>query len=506
MRKFILPMLALLICGLSTLEAQETKNEWAVGVRWIAPNYLFPLDDIQEIRSRDFGGGLQFDIQRYLTDYLYVSLPLHISRAERRTSQMMPDGRRSAAAIGAGLALGLEPIPGQSFFDPQFFAGIDAASYPGEDTKFIFSYGLNLNLRLGQSVYLSPRAEYRETLVSDGDLFDNLQFGLGLFFRPGAPKVDNDRDDDGILNENDACPDDPGPLATVGCPDADGDNIADKDDRCPSEPGPAATQGCPDADGDGIADQDDDCPDTPGLVNLRGCPDADGDGVRDIDDECVNEPGPASNNGCPEPEDADGDGIPDAEDQCPTEPGTPALRGCPDNDGDGIANADDRCPDQRGTARFNGCPDSDSDGTPDPDDRCVNEPGPVSNLGCPEIAEEDITTIEFAIQNVNFESGSATLTASSRDVLDQIADIMRRYPAYSLDIGGHTDSVGSAETNQNLSERRAQSVYNYLRDEAGIEGGRMSSTGYGETQPIADNRNAAGRSQNRRVEFDLKVE
>ncbi|MEO0628427.1 MAG: hypothetical protein AAFY91_15640, partial [Bacteroidota bacterium] len=162
-------MLALLICGLSTLEAQETKNEWAVGVRWIAPNYLFPLDDIQDIRARDFGGGLQFDIQRYLTDYLYLSLPLHISRAERRSSQMTPDRRQSAGSIGAGLALGLEPIPGQSFFDPQFFAGIDVGAFPGEgDAKFIFSYGLNLNLRLGQSVYVSPRAEYRETLVSDG--------------------------------------------------------------------------------------------------------------------------------------------------------------------------------------------------------------------------------------------------------------------------------------------------------------------------------------------------
>lgn len=499
--------MALMICGLSMLQAQETKNDWGVGVRWIGPNYIYPLDDVDDLRIDDFGGGLQFDIQKYLTDYLYVALPLQISRADRRESDLRPGDRTSAAAIGAGLSIGIEPIPGQSWFDPQVFVGANIASYPGEDDALSFlHYGANLNFRLGQSIYFTPRVEFQSPFSDDDELFQNVIVGLGLFFRPGAPKVDNDRDDDGILNENDACPDDPGPLATLGCPDADGDNIPDKDDRCVNEPGTAATQGCPDGDGDGIADKDDDCPETPGLVNLRGCPDTDGDGVRDSDDDCVNEPGPASNNGCPEPADADGDGVPDETDKCPTEPGTPALMGCPDNDGDGIANADDRCPDQRGTARFNGCPDSDSDGTPDPDDRCVNEPGPVSNLGCPEIAEEDKTIIEFAIQNVNFETGSATLTASSRDVLDQVADILNRYPAYSLAIGGHTDSVGSEETNQRLSERRAQAVYNYLVNEDGIDPSRMTATGYGESQPIASNINREGRSQNRRVEFDLKVE
>ncbi|MEM7574877.1 MAG: OmpA family protein [Bacteroidota bacterium] len=506
MRKFNLLIVAALLLSIGSLTAQnDTPNKWGVGIRYIAPNYFYPLESVDNLILDDFGGGLQFEFQRYLSDAFFVAVPLHISRAERQlVSSSGMVSRRGIASVGADLTVGLEPIPGQSWFDPQLFAGIGLSANPSDATTAYLPLGLNLNFRLGRSVWFSPRFEYRMALGDDEGL-DIFQIGAGIFLREGEPKENPDRDGDGIANEADACPDNAGPVALLGCPDADGDNIADKDDRCPTEAGPAATQGCPDADGDGVADSDDDCPDVAGLVALRGCPDRDGDGITDADDECPDVAGIASNNGCPPMADADGDGVADDEDRCPTEAGSAALYGCPDSDGDGIANGDDDCPDEAGPRRFNGCPDTDGDGVANPDDRCPTEAGPVDNLGCPEIAEEDITTIEFAIQNVNFETSSANLTATSRGVLDQIVDIMNRYPAYSLGIGGHTDSIGDAESNQRLSERRAESVYNYLVGQ-GVAADRMSFEGYGETQPIGDNRYRDGREQNRRVEFNLVVE
>jgi len=87
--------------------------------------------------------------------------------------------------------------------------------------------------------------------------------------------------------------------------DRDGDGVPDDDDRCPDVPGPAEWGGCPkppDRDGDGVPDDQDRCPDVPGLMELDGCPDRDGDGIPDVEDKCPTVPGPASNDGCPPPE------------------------------------------------------------------------------------------------------------------------------------------------------------------------------------------------------------
>jgi hypothetical protein len=87
--------------------------------------------------------------------------------------------------------------------------------------------------------------------------------------------------------------------AKVG--DSDNDNVPDNEDECPNIPGPMATKGCPDTDGDGIPDHQDECPTVFGLAQYKGCPDSDGDGIPDNKDVCPYEAGPASNNGCPLP-------------------------------------------------------------------------------------------------------------------------------------------------------------------------------------------------------------
>ena len=120
---------------------------------------------------------------------------------------------------------------------------------------------------------------------------------------PPPVEEPKDIDKDGVLDENDKCPDVPGLASLQGCPDRDGDGITDLEDKCPDVPGLARYQGCPipDRDKDGINDEIDKCPDVPGVARYQGCPipDTDGDGVNDEEDKCINEKGPASNFGCP---------------------------------------------------------------------------------------------------------------------------------------------------------------------------------------------------------------
>jgi outer membrane protein OmpA-like peptidoglycan-associated protein len=123
----------------------------------------------------------------------------------------------------------------------------------------------------------------------------------------------------------------PLPIPAVEAPkDSDKDGILDENDKCPDIPGIASFQGCPDRDGDGIIDGEDKCPDVAGLAKYQGCPvpDTDKDGINDENDKCIDVPGFARYQGCPVP-DTDGDGVNDEEDKCPTEKGLAENHGCP---------------------------------------------------------------------------------------------------------------------------------------------------------------------------------
>jgi OOP family OmpA-OmpF porin len=111
-------------------------------------------------------------------------------------------------------------------------------------------------------------------------------------------------------------------------------------------------------------------------------------------------------------------GVKDAADDCPNTPGPAETNGCPDTDGDGVPNNKDNCPNDPGP--FNGCPDTDDDGIEDSKDNCPKTPGPVTNLGCPEIEKEEQEFLDFAMQAVNFETGSATLKADSYSILNKV--------------------------------------------------------------------------------------
>jgi OOP family OmpA-OmpF porin len=325
-----------------------------------------------------------------------------------------------------------------------------------------------------------------------------------------CPELDLDRD--GILNGKDECVTEPGLAELAGCPDrdSDGDGVFDTVDKCPRVKGLAAFAGCPDSDDDGLPDAEDKCPTQAGPKKNQGCPlpvDSDGDGLLDPDDRCQTVPGPKENQGCPWP-DVDADGVLDKDDGCPNVPGPSENKGCPwpDTDKDGVVDPFDSCPTEPGPAERKGCPikDADGDTVPDELDNCPKEAGPVDNQGCPKekVQLVVITREKLMIkEKVFFDTGKATIKPQSFPLLTQVAEILNDHTEIpKISIEGHTDNVGKPDANRKLSEKRAQSVREFLVKK-GVASKRLDAKGFGPDRPADVNTTPAGRENNRRVEF-----
>ena len=272
-----------------------------------------------------------------------------------------------------------------------------------------------------------------------------------------------------------------------------------------------------DTDGDGVPDRKDKCPDTPrgATVDASGCPhDTDGDAVLDGIDKCTSTPKGCIVDAAGCEHDADGDGVCDGLDKCPDTPkgATVDATGCPkDSDGDGVLDGLDKCPDTAAGATVDstGCThDSDGDGVVDGLDKCPDTPAgaKVDKDGCPiEIMEKETELLDtgmIRLQNVNFETGKSDILPDSYAVLDVVGQVLTKWPELKLEIGGHTDSRGSTQLNQKLSEARAQSVLNYLLQKfPALKAEQFTVKGYGKARPIAPNSDELGRAKNRRVEF-----
>jgi len=137
--------------------------------------------------------------------------------------------------------------------------------------------------------------------------------------------------------------------------------------------------------------------------------------------------------------------------------------------------------------------DSDHDGVTDDIDRCPNTPlgVAVDEYGCPRKGS-------VTLDGVTFETNSATLTGQSDAVLRKVAEDLKAHPRLKVELQGHTDSVGSDAYNLKLSSRRAAAVRDYLIGQ-GVSPTQLTSKGYGESVPVATNKTAEGRAQNRRV-------
>jgi outer membrane protein OmpA-like peptidoglycan-associated protein len=173
-----------------------------------------------------------------------------------------------------------------------------------------------------------------------------------------------------------------------------------------------------------------------------------------------------------------------------------------DSDHDGIPDSEDACPDQPGPAEYDGCPDTDGDQIPDNVDKCPTEPGPPDNEGCP--VKELVTLQSNRIQlkgTVLFDTNQATIQSQSFPLLNEVYTILSHHPELGVvRVDGHTDNRGSRPFNQDLSERRAKAVLEYLVNK-GLPKARLRYKGFGLDKPIATNDTPLGRAKNRRVEF-----
>ncbi|WP_160493110.1 OmpA family protein [Pseudomonas sp. L-22-4S-12] len=162
-----------------------------------------------------------------------------------------------------------------------------------------------------------------------------------------------------------------------------------------------------------------------------------------------------------------------------------------DADGDGVFDRRDRCPDTPANTpvRHNGCP------------------LPVYPSGeepvAPVVEVSDPVRVEL---DVKFDFDKSVVKEGSFADIQSLADFMKQYPQTSTVVEGHTDSVGTDAYNQGLSERRANAVRDVLVNQYGVESGRVSSVGHGESQPVADNNTDEGRAINRRVEAAVEAQ
>lgn len=512
---FSLVLLPLFLIG----QEEETLNPF-VGENGFGVNYIVINHEWSKYKLAldcEGGGydcytdGIELSYRKNLKDKR-TTLVVPFRIGEANYSETNRSNKHLIYSLGANFEIGIPPGFNKPFLAPFLWTGLNIELNDDSKGMLYAPLGVGFNIRLAEGVYVQAKTSANITATSklrhtSGAIGLIAHFGGNTGAEEPLSLIDDANDPsikDGLKS------------------DADGDGVPDAEDECPNEKGMAIFKGCPDSDGDGVVDKDDECPDQSGPLANGGCPknsstglDSDGDGLTDNNDNCPNLAGPASNLGCPLA-DADGDGVADAEDKCPNSAGLPRFNGCPDTDGDGVPDNTDSCPDNVGLAQFNGCPDTDGDGVSDLTDNCPTLSGPASNNGCPTttgsssgnssgsvvITDSERETLNTAMRTVEFETAKAALRSKSHPVLDQIASIMKKYPSYRLTIGGHTDSIGSSDDNQRLSESRAQACKQFLVNK-GISSSRISAIGYGEKQPIADNRYKDGRKKNRRVEFIL---
>jgi OOP family OmpA-OmpF porin len=463
----------MMVMGLSS-HAQDSNNPWAIsfgvnavdtrtsaggGKNWADRHFSQPfavkdnwniLPSVSYLSvSRFVGDNFSFGVQgsvNKITKYVKFA-PTAVGHDSRGMVVSNP-GDLMYYGIDGTIRYSFMNLINSKVIDPSLSVG-GGYTFFGDSSYGTVNPGAGLTFWFTENIGLSLATAYkksfgdREDAAGVPDAPSHFQHTAGLTFKFGG----KDTDGDGIYDKDDACPEVAGLKQFNGCPDTDGDGIQDSEDACPEVAGLAALKGCPDTDGDGIADKDDACPEVAGLAALNGCPDADGDGVADKDDKCPTVAGPKENAGCP----------------------------WPDTDGDGVLDKDDKCIDVRGT---------------------------VANQGCPEVSEEVMMKLNEYSRTILFDSGKSTFKKQTYPTLQSITSILKEYPYSRFLVEGHTDSDGSNEMNQTLSENRAAAVKNYLI-ENGIASDRLKSTGFGETKPIATNKTAKGKAMNRRTEISL---
>ncbi|HMG68139.1 MAG TPA: OmpA family protein, partial [Chitinophagaceae bacterium] len=155
--------------------------------------------------------------------------------------------------------------------------------------------------------------------------------------------------------------------------------------------------------------------------------------------------------------------------------------------------------------RYQGCPipDSDNDGVNDEEDNCPHLAGTVANHGCPEMDAGTQSKVNIMAGHISWSPVSGyKLSPASNKALDQVSGMLMADSNLKVTISAHTANTGDEEKNKTLSQNRADAVKMYLINK-GVNQGQVEATGYGGEQPVADNKTAAGRLKNQRVELKL---
>lgn len=209
------------------------------------------------------------------------------------------------------------------------------------------------------------------------------------------------------------------------------------------------------------------------------------------------------------PKDSDNDGVVDSKDQCPMTPAGVRVdaNGCSiDDDNDGVLNNVDQCPNTPAGTKVDatGCAikDSDNDGVVDSKDMCPDTPAgvKVDAKGCTVFDEE---TVEITLR-VLFDNESAVVKMPKDPEISEFAEFMKQYPSTTAVIEGHTSAPGTEAYNMDLSKRRAANFKEVMVDTYGIEGSRLETIGYGETQLLDKGKNAEAHRVNRRISVTVK--
>jgi outer membrane protein OmpA-like peptidoglycan-associated protein len=251
-----------------------------------------------------------------------------------------------------------------------------------------------------------------------------------------------------------------------------------------------------DSDKDGVRDKKDQCPQTPisARIDETGCPvDSDLDGIPDGIDHCskTQQGWPVDAWGCPS--DTDKDGVVDGQDSCADTPSGARVdyAGCPsDSDSDRVLDGLDRCDGTMPGYSVDGygCPvDTDHDGVNDALDQCAGtRPRVTVDAGGCQVKSSPLFqpgVDKLRLEGLTFGKNEVVLPPESGTILMSTAASLKDWPDTRMEIGVHTDRAGSAATNLELSQRRAEYVKNYLVG-LGIDEARLTAKGYGEKGPV----------------------
>lgn len=356
-------------------------------------------------------------------------------------------------------------------------------SYPYDDSTdeinrwdAFFPVGAGLEVKLAKQFLLDFQVGTAMTLTDKingniiGDPKDGwFNYSLGLTVTGKTGRDDTDRDGLYDDDEEDIYGTDP------ENPDTDGDGLKDGEEVKTYSTDPKN----PDSDGEGLNDGDE----VKKYLTKPNNPDTDGDGLKDGAEVTTYMTNPLQ-------QDTDGDGLGDGQEVNDFK--TNPLK--VDTDGDTLGDGDEVIKYKTNPLKADTDNGSVDDGT---EVRRGSDPlNPADDVVKEEIKVGEVIILE----GINFETNSARITADSEERLMKAYNTMKNNPAIEVEISGHTDSRGSNQKNQVLSEQRANSVKEWLVAK-GISADRITTVGYGEDKPIAPNDSEENMLKNRRIEF-----